>query len=114
MKKPCATCGESKEANRSKESGFSWRKDRNRYYYDCKTCRNAKKRVRESKRLRVDTEEKEAMERNPCGFLAGAVITQAVIDKANEFFETRWYEDLRDAADMEEDNVLRSRKHIGV
>ena len=114
MKKPCATCGESKNASPSKSSQFSWRKDRNRYYYDCKTCRNTKKRARENKRLRVDTEEQEAIERDPYGFLAEAVIYKAIMDKADEFFETQWYKVLRDAADMEEDNVMRSRKHIGV
>ena len=113
MKKVCSTCGESKNASPSKSSQFSWRKDRNRYDYDCKTCRNTKKRVRENKRLRVDTEEQEAMERDRYGFLAEAIIYQAIKDKANEFFETRWYEELRDTANIEEDNVLRCRKHVG-
>ena len=114
MKKVCATCGESKNASPSKSSQFSWRKDRSRYYNDCKVCRNAKQRKKENEiQARVSNTEKEAIENNRYGFLAGAVVYQAVRDRADEFFETRWYEELRDAANIEECNVLRCRKHIG-
>ena len=114
MKKPCATCGLPKTASPSKSSQFSWRKDRGRYYNDCKVCRNAKQRKKENEiQARVSNTEKEAIENNRYGFLAGAVVYQAVRDRADEFFETRWYEELRDAANIEECNVLRCRKHIG-
>ena len=42
MKKACSTCGESKNANPSKESEFGWNKGR--YRYDCKACVSAKAR----------------------------------------------------------------------
>jgi len=114
MKKACSTCGKSKNASPSKSSQFSWRKDRGRYYNDCKVCRNAKQRKKENEiQARLSNKEKEAIESNRYGFLAGAVVYQAVRDKADEFFETRWYEELRDAANIEECNVLRCRKHIG-
>ena len=119
MKKPCATCGLPKNASRTKESEFGWRTERDAYYSNCKACVNKRGRIRtnnnnakEHKRL-IAIKEKEAIESNRYGFLAGAVVYQAVRDKADEFFETRWYEELRDAADIEEYNVLRCRKHVG-
>jgi len=41
------------------------------------------------------------------------VIHQAIMDKDDEFFDTMWYEELRDGAGIEEYNVLRCREHIG-
>ena len=86
MKKPCATCGESKNASPSKSSQFSWRKERDAYYSSCKACVNKRGRIRtnnnnakERKRL-IALKEKEAVENNPHGHLAADIIALAIRD----------------------------------
>ena len=71
MTKTCATCDKTKPV-----SEFSYRKDRKRYYNDCKACRNAKG----SKQISRQTKEKQAIESNPHGFLAADVIVKALRD----------------------------------
>ena len=79
--KLCNTCGKKKPANRTKNSGFSYRRERNNYYPDCKECKNAYARSAETKRKRhIRTREAEAIERNPHGFLAVDIIVRAVRD----------------------------------
>jgi hypothetical protein len=81
VKKPCKTCGKEKTANRTKFSEFSYRKDRKRYYNDCKACRNIKRAASEKIRKRkVVTQEQEAIARNPHGFLAADIIEKAIRD----------------------------------
>ena len=117
MKKPCATCGLPKNANRSKSSQFSWRKDRNRYHNDCKACVAAKKRKQENTHQeRVSNTEKEAIESDPHGHLAADIVAQAIRDlraeKSDEllaFFAGRWFEELCDACGVSPEYV---RKHI--
>jgi len=46
MIKECYTCRLPKTANRTKDSEFSWRKDRQAYYSNCKECKNGKARER--------------------------------------------------------------------
>ena len=81
MKKPCATCGESKEANRSKESGFAWRAERNTYYSNCKAClliyNNNK--AKERRRL-IALKERETIGEDPHGHLAADIIVLAIRD----------------------------------
>lgn len=84
MKKKCATCGETKEANRTRDSEFGWNKGR--YRYDCKLCVNMKARKRKQsdgrkKAKRVATiKDKEAIARNPHGFIAASIIERAIHD----------------------------------
>ena len=119
MKKTCATCGESKNASPSKSSQFSWRKERNRHYNDCKACRNAKQRKKESKiQERVSNTVKEAIESDPHGHLAADIVALAIRDLRTEksdellaFFASRWFEELCDACSVGAEYV---RKHIGV
>ena len=119
MKKPCATCGKSKNASPSKSSQFSWRKDRGRYYNDCKVCRNAKQRKKENEiQARVNSAEKEAIESDPHGHLAADIVALAIRDLRTEktdellaFFAGRWFEELADACGVSPEYV---RKHIGV
>ena len=119
MKKPCATCGESKNASPSKSSQFSWRKDRNRYHNDCKACVAAKKRKQENTHQeRVSNTEKEAIESDPHGHLAADIIALAIQDLRTEktdellaFFASEWFEELCDACGVAPEYV---RKHIGV
>ena len=119
MKKVCSTCGESKNASPSKSSQFSWRKERNRYHNDCKACRNAKQRKKESKiQERVSNTDKEAIESDPHGHLAADIVAQAIRDLRTEktdellaFFASRWFEELCDACGVAPEYV---RKHIGV
>ena len=109
--KTCADCHDPKLL-----SEFYKRSDKKGYRPNCKACFKKKERLRnnsdkEKARLAV-IKDKEAMERDPHGFLAEAVIYRAVLDKDDGFFETWWYEMLRDTANIEERNVLRCRKHI--
>ena len=119
MKKACSTCGKSKNASPSKSSQFSWRKDRGRYYNDCKVCRNAKQRKKENEiQERVSNTEKEAIESDPHGHLAADIVALAIRDlraeKSDEllaFFSGRWFEELCDTVGVEPDYT---RKNIGV
>ena len=79
MKKTCATCGIEKDANKSKSSQFYYRKDRKYYYNDCKACRASKG----NKTTTRQTREKEAIERNPHGFLAAGIIELAIREHRN-------------------------------
>ena len=110
--KTCNTCHLPKPL-----SEFYKRGDKKGHRPDCKECYKIKDRLRnnsdkETARL-TTAEEIEAIESNPYGFLAGGVIHQAILDKADEFFETMWYEELRDGAGMREHKVLECRKRIG-
>jgi len=119
MKKVCSTCGKSKNASPSKSSQFSWRKDRGRYYNDCKVCRNTKQRKKENEiQARVSNTEKEAIESDPHGHLAADIVALAIRDwraeKSDEllaFFGSSWFEELCDACGVSPEYV---RKHIGV
>jgi len=76
MKKVCATCGQEKDA-----SEFTFRKDRGTYESRCRTCKNAASRERWARKVRKETEgEKEAIERDPCGFFAADIIELAILD----------------------------------
>jgi len=112
MKKPCKTCGKEKVASQTKFSEFSYRKDRKRYYNDCKACRNAKG----SKTTTKQTREQEAIEGDPFGFLDAAIIEQAIIDwrqgeddELLAFFASEWFEELCSMANSDPEYL---RKHI--
>ena len=119
MKKVCSTCGESKEANRSKESGFAWRAERNTYYSNCKAClliyNNNK--AKERRRL-IALKERETIGEDPHGHLAADIVALAIQDLRTEktdevlaFFASDWFEELCDACGVAPDYA---RKHIGV
>ena len=81
MKKVCKTCGAEKVASRTKFSEFSWRKERNAYHNDCKACRNAKRYAADrTRKARVSSKEKDAIEKTPHGFLAADIIEKAIRD----------------------------------
>ena len=141
MKKLCNTCGVEKNANRTKFSEFTYRKNMKRYYAVCKTCRNTNQRAKRS----VRTKEAEAIERNPHGFLAADIIEKAIRDwrkygdldvehrelteytdiralirqkgydtirdELLAFFASDWFEELAGFAGCEPEYL---RKHIGV
>jgi len=71
----CVTCDLSKEASRTKSSGFSWRKDRQRYYVECKLCRNSYQRDQ-----RPGAREKAAIAARRHKFLAGGILERAILD----------------------------------
>jgi len=107
MKKTCNKCHETKPV-----SEFYKRGDKNGYRPNCKECFRARNNsVKGAARISA-TKEKEAMERDPYGFLAERVIEQAVLDKDAGFFDTWWYEMLRDTASIEERTVLLCREHV--
>ena len=112
MKKPCKTCGAEKLANKTKSSEFSYRKDRGYYYNDCKACRSAKG----SKVVTRQTKEKEAIEKNPHGFLAAGIIEKAIrdwreleTDALFDFFNGAWFDELCGMANSDPEYL---RKHI--
>jgi len=116
--KTCCRCGEEYPANRTKDSGFVYRKDRGIYEAACKTCRRAEQRERWAKGKRdVKTREAEAIERNPHGHLAVDIIIQAIddwriepTDELRAFFEGKWFETLSDlASDIDADFI---RRHV--
>ncbi len=108
MTKTCHACHEPKPV-----SEFYKRGDKNGYRPNCKECFKARNNSNKGAARLASLKEKEAIERDPHGFLAERVIYQAVLDKDDGFFETWWYEMLRDTANIEERTVLRCREHIG-
>jgi len=109
LKKTCATCHEPLPLTE-----FYKRGDKDGYRPNCKVCHNRLRNSSDKELARLAAaEEIEAIESNPYAFLAGGVIHQAIMDKADEFFDTMWYEELRDGAGMREHKVLECRKRIG-
>jgi len=113
--KTCATCHETKPL-----SEFYKRGDKAGYRPDCKECFKKKERLRnnsdkEMARLTA-AEEIEAIENNPHGSLAAAVIVQAAIDYRDKeeirgeclaFFCGPWFEELCDMADADAYDIRR-------
>ena len=109
--KTCTRCGETYPANRTKDSGFVYRKDRGTYEASCKRCRRAaqKGRVRDTRA--------EAIERNPHGHLVVDIIIQAIddwriepTDELRAFFAGDWFETLSDLASGVDADFIR--KHV--
>ena len=80
--KPCATCHEPKPL-----SEFYKRGDKRGYRPNCKACFKKKERLRnnsDKEKVRLAaTKEKEAIERNPHGFLAAGIIELAIREHRN-------------------------------
>ena len=87
MTKTCHTCKQEKRADRTKDSEFGWRKERNTFYSNCRACVNKRARIRhnnnnaKAKKRRTARKESEAIERDPHGHLAVDIIIQAIADK---------------------------------
>lgn len=118
MNKTCYTCGGTKTANRTKDSEFSWRVDKETYRSNCKLCVNKKARLRnnndkELKRL-ATFKEKESIATNPSGFLIAGILEMAVKDHRNdddltEFFDSSLFVEYCTLINADADYV---RKHI--
>ncbi len=112
--KTCTRCGETYPANRTKDSGFVYRKDRGTYEASCKRCRRIAQRGRTRD---IKTREAEAIERDPHGHLAVDIIIQAIddwriepTDELRAFFASKWFETLSDlASDVDADFI---RRHV--
>jgi len=82
MSKTCVTCHEAKPL-----SEFYKRGDKAGYRPNCKVCFKKKERLRnnsDKEKVRVAAiKEKEAMERNPYGFLAAGIIELAIRERRN-------------------------------
>ena len=116
--KTCATCHLPKPL-----SEFYKRGDKHGYRPDCKECYKIKDRLRnnsDKENARVAAiKEKEAIGDNPYGFLAAAIIAQAIIDYDKDemrgeclaFFCGPLFEGLCDMADVD---AYKVRKGLGI
>ena len=115
MSKTCATCHEPKPL-----SEFYKRGDKTGYRPNCKECYKKKDRLRnnsdtERARLAV-VKEREAIGRNPYGFLAADIIGQAIIDYGKDemrgeclaFFCGPWFEELCDACEVDAEDMRKN------
>ena len=118
MKKKCATCGETKEANRTKSSEFSWNKGR--YRYSCKPCvskynRKSWERTQRKKRKREDeAKEKEIVEGDPEKYFIGRICWRAGLDKDMKFLNSEWFDELCDLASFEPDSMRKLCRKVSI
>jgi len=106
MKIKCATCGQKKEANRTKSSAFSPK--RAGYKADCKTCRNTRNRLKYKRRKRDEKiQEQQVIEADPEKYFIGRICWLAGRDKDMEFLNGEWFNELCDLASFEPDSMRK-------
>ena len=113
--KTCATCHKTKPI-----SEFYHRSDRAAYRPNCKECFKERNNTIKGRARIAAIKEKEAIARNPHGFLAAGIIERAIKDFREEdsmrgevmaFFCGAWFDELAEMANSDPEYL---RKHIGV
>ena len=113
MKKLCNTCGETKEANKTKSSGFTVK--RNGYKSSCKTCRNRHNRLKYKRRKRDEkVRETEAIEADPEKYFIGRICWRAGLDKDMKFLNSEWFDELCDLASFEPDSMRKLCRKVSI
>ena len=109
--KTCATCHKTKPI-----SEFYHRSDKAGYRPNCKECYKAQNNTIKGRARIAATKEKEAIARNPHGFLAAGIIEKAIrdwreleTDALFDFFNGAWFDELCGMAGCDPEYL---RKHI--